>query len=209
MKNSYLKYIILTLSLLFISEMLNYILGTDKLLQNSLSEQLTARQIEKYIEMKEKWRYFSYVFIAIYMLLKTSIIASTLYIGVFFRNKDNSFNKLWDIVLNAEFIFLLVPIFKTVWLYFFESQFTLEDVQYFFPLSLLNIGGYEHLEPWLMYPLQTFNLFELTYIIYLGYQLGSLTQTNPDTGLKIVAYSYVPALVLWITFIMFLTLNYN
>lgn len=209
MKNSYIKYIILTLSIVFISEILKYVLGYDKLLQNSLSEQLTARQIEKYFEIQEKWHYYSYIFIAVYMLLKTSIIASILYMGVFLSNKEISFNKLWYIVLNAEFIFLLIPLFKIVWLYFFESQLTFEDVQYFFPLSLLNIVGYEYLEPWLMYPLQTLNLFEVAYIIYLGYQLGSVTQTNPDTGLKIVAYSYGPALVLWITLVMFLTLNYS
>jgi len=69
--------------------------------------------------------------------------------------------------------------------------------------------GYQGLDPWLIYPLQVLNLFELTYIIYLSYQIGQLTQTNTDNGLKIVGYSYVTALFLWIAVVMFFTLNYS
>ena len=62
---------------------------------------------------------------------------------------------------------------------------------------------------WFIYPFQTLNLFELAYIICLGYWVGQLTNTNTDNGLKVVAYSYVPALLLWVVTIMFFTLNYS
>mgnify|MGYP003395149940 CR=1 FL=1 len=74
---------------------------------------------------------------------------------------------------------------------------------------MLNIIGFKGLEPWLIYPLQTLNLFEIAYIIYLSYQIGYLTKTNADNGLKIVSYSYVPALFLWVVVVMFFTLNYS
>jgi hypothetical protein len=46
---------------------------------------------------------------------------------------------LWGFVIIAEFVFLLVPIFKIIWFYFFQTNYTLEDIQYFYPLSALNI----------------------------------------------------------------------
>jgi hypothetical protein len=142
-------------------------------------------------------------------MLKTSIISSVLSIGMFFNNNDNSFKKILNIVIKAEFIFLLMPILKIFWFYFFQTDYTLEDIQYFYPLSALNIIGYKELDSWLIYPLQTLNLFEVAYIIYLSYQIGDLTKTNADNGLKIVSYSYVPTLLLWVTVIMFFTLNYS
>lgn len=46
MKNSISKYIILSISILIISEIANEILGVKKLIYNSLAEKLTSSQIE-------------------------------------------------------------------------------------------------------------------------------------------------------------------
>lgn len=123
-------------------------------------------------------------------MLKTSVIASIIYIGLFFSNRDLKFKTIWDMTLKAEFVFLLLPLFKIIWFYFFQTSYTLEDVQYFYPLSALNIIGYENLEPWYIYPLQTLNLFELGYWLYLGYLIGKEIETDMDKGFKIVASSY-------------------
>lgn len=144
------------------------------------------------------------------LLIKTSLIASVLYIGTFFFSKITvSFKQLWSILVNAEFIFLLVPVFKIAWFYFFQPNYKLEDIQYFYPLSVLNIIGYKGLEPWCIYPFQTLNLFELAYWLILAYYIGKFTQSNMDNGLKIALYSYGPALLLWVVTIMFFTLNFS
>lgn len=210
MKSTFIKYVLLCLILLIFSEGIKYALSFDKLVYNSLAESLSSNQIEKILSFQEKWQWVGYAFVPIYILFKTSIIASVLYIGTFFfSKKDITFKNIWNCILNAEFIFLLVPLLKLVWFYFFQTNYTLEDIQYFFPFSALNIIGFKGIEPWLLYPLQTLNLFEVAYIMYLSYQIGYLTKTNADNGLKIVAYSYVPALLLWVTVVMFFTLNYS
>jgi hypothetical protein len=89
-------------------------------------------------------------------------------------------------VIIAEFVFLLVPIFKIIWFYFFQTNYTLEDIQYFYPLSALNIVDYKELEPWLIYSSQVLNLFELIYWLILTNFIGNITETNMDHGLKIV-----------------------
>ena len=204
-----LKFITLTLLLIFINEFVNSALGFNKLLQNSLAEQFTSTQIENYFEFQKKWKFLTYFFIPLFILIKTTLVASVLYVGVFFFSKiDITFNKIWNIVITAEFIFLLVPIFKLIWFYFFQTNFKFEDIQYFYPLSALNITGFA-IDKWFIYPFQVLNLFELVYVVYLGNQIGKITETNSDTGFKIVAYSYFPALLFWVVLIMFLTLNYS
>ncbi|CAA9198801.1 hypothetical protein [Flavobacterium collinsii] len=209
MKSPFIKWLVLSIVSILIAEILKKATHFDDLFYNSLSEQLTSQQIESFLGFQKKWQWVGDLFIPVLMLIKTSIIATILYIGLFFSSKDLKFRNLWNIVLKAEFIFLLVPVFKIVWFYFFQTNYSLDDVQNFYPLSALNIVGYENLETWFLYPFQTLNLFELAYVIYLGYQVGKLTNTKPDHGLKIVACSYVPALLLWVVTIMFFTLNYS
>lgn len=210
MKSTFSKYLLLCFALIIIVEITNSALNYKGLLYNSLSEQLTQKQIQHFFEFQDKWKWLGYVFIPILLLVKTSLIASTLYIGTFFFSKiPVTFKQLWAIVVSAEFVFLLPPVFKIAWFYFFQTNYKLEDIQYFYPLSALNIMGYKNLEPWFIYPFQTLNLFELVYWLILAYYIGKATKTTMDNGLKIVAYSYGSALLLWVVTIMFFTLNYS
>lgn len=210
MKHTFLKYLLVCFLFILISELLKSTINYKELIYNSLAEKLSSNQIKEILHLQDKWQWDGYIFVPIYILLKTTIISSILYIGTFFfSKKDINFKNIWNCAIKAEFIFLLVPIFKIIWFYFFQTNYTLEDIQYFYPFSALNIIGYKGLDSWLFYPLQTLNLIEFCYIIYLSYQIGSLTRTNADNGLKIVSYSYVPALLLWVTVIMFFTLNYS
>lgn len=210
MKKTNMKFLVLCISLIILTETFKIVLDFDKLLYNSLSEQLTYEQINYFFSFQKKWKIIGFLFIPIFYALKISIISVIIYIGLFFTSKkDITLNQVWRVLVDAEFIFLLIPIFKIFWFYFFQTNYTLEDIQYFYPLSALNIVGYKGLDTWLLYPLQTLNLFEVAYIIYLSHQIGSLTKTNTDNGLKIVSYSYLPALLLWVTVVMFFTLNYS
>jgi hypothetical protein len=210
MKSTFLKYLVLCFALMVLTELTKSVLHFDQLIYNSLAESLTTKQIATVLELQDKWKWVSYVFVPVYIFLKTMLIASVLYVGVFFFcKKEITFRTLWDTIIKAEFIFLLVPAFKMLWFYFFQTNYTLSDFQSFFPLSALNIIGNQGVDAWFLYPLQTLNLFEMAYIIYLGYQLGKVAQTNTDDGLKIVGYSYIPTMVIWVAVVMFLTLNYS
>lgn len=210
MKYTYLKYFLFSFFFILLTEITNTVLDIKGLLHNSLSEQLTSRQIDQYFEIQDKWYWLGYIIAPILLIIKTNLIASFLFIGTyFFSKKPVTLKELLRFVLNAEFIFLLIPIIKIIWFYFFQTNYKLEDIQYFYPLSALNIVGYKSLEPWFLYPLQTINLFELAYWLILAYYIGKATETNMDQGLKIVACSYGPALLLWVVTIMFFTLNYS
>lgn len=208
MKSTFLKFLLISIVLILMSEITNEVLNLKGLLYNSLAEQLTQKQITKIFAFQDKWKWVSYAFVLVLVLVKTSLIASVLYMGTFFFSKVAvTFKQLWDFVLSAEFVFLLVPVFKIAWFYFFQTSYKLEDIQYFYPLSALNIVGYKGLEVWFIYPFQTLNLFELVYWLILAYFIGKATKTTTDNGLKIVTYSYGSALLLWVVTVMFITLN--
>jgi hypothetical protein len=177
---------------------------------------MNTRKVIEYINLSKKWQLLSYLLIPIVLLIKTTILASILYVGAFFYSKAKvTFKQLFDAVIKAEFVFLGVGVAKIIWFYFFQTNYTLEDLQYFYPLSALNIIGYQGLDAWFIYPLQVLNLFELAYWLLLAYFIGKLSLTEKDKGkpmdlgLKIVASSYGSALLLWVVVIMFFTLNYS
>uniref|UniRef100_UPI004047898B hypothetical protein n=1 Tax=Flavobacterium sp. TaxID=239 RepID=UPI004047898B len=98
---------------------------------------------------------------------------------------------------------------------FVNTTASLNEIQYFYPLSALNIVGYQSVESWFIYPLQVLNLFELAYWLLLSYFVGKLAFTEKDNGkpmdlgFKIVASSYGSVLLLWVVVVMFFTLNYS
>jgi len=215
MKSSIIKFILLSVFYFLIYIYTKNVFNLDKLLYSSLAEKLTTSQLQFFVESQKKWSWVSYVFTPVFLFIKSILIASVLYVGVFFYGKIKiTLKQLFEVVVNAEFIFLLVGVVKIIWFYFFQTRFTLDDVQFCYPLSALNIVGYKGLEPWFIYPLQVLNLFELAYWLLLSYFVGKLAFTDKDKGkpmdlgFKIVASSYGSALLLWVVVVMFFTLNY-
>lgn len=211
-----MRLIILSILTVLFSFISVHILPVNDLLYQSYTEKLTTAQIEKVFALQEKWQWVSYAIVPVLLLLKVIVIASVLYVGTFFYSKAKvTFKQLFNAVVKAEFVFLGVGVLKIVWFYFFETNYTLEDLQYFYPLSALNILGYQGLEAWFIYPLQVLNLFELAYWLLLSYFIGKLAFTEKDKGkpmdlgFKIVASSYGSALLLWVVVVMFFTLNYS
>lgn len=200
-------FIILVIISLTLSLLSREMLNGNELYVNLLAEQLTSEQIQDTLNFQQKWQWLSYAIIPLLLLLKISIIAAILDAGCFFFNKEITYKQLFNIVVKAEFVFLLVIIFKTLWFYVFQQDYTLEDLQYFYPLSAINITGYEGLQPWFVYPLQVLNLFELAYWGILAYLLGKTLKISTNKGLSIVAGSYGVGLLIWVVAVMFLTLN--
>ena len=209
----FLLYIAITI---FIGFLLNSILKVDEVIYLSLQNTLSYNQIKEVLSFQKKWEWLTYAIIPLILLIKTALITSLLYIGTFFYSKAKvTFKQLFNAVVKAEFIFLGVGVLKIIWFYFFQTNYTLEDLQYFYPLSALNIVGYKGLDNWFIYPLQVLNLFELAYWLLLSYFIGKLAFTEKDKGkpmdlgFKIVASSYGSALLLWVVVVMFFTLNYS
>ena len=210
------KIVLYILLNIFLLELLKELLKLDQLTYNKLTETLSFNQVEKILQFQKKINNWLYLVLPLLMIFKIFLISSVLYIGTFFYSKAKvTFKQLLNAVIKAEFVFLGVGVLKIIWFYFFQTNYTLEDLQYFYPLSALNIVGYKGLESWFIYPLQVLNLFELAYCLLLSYFVGKLAFTEKDKGkpmdlgFKIVASSYGSALLLWVVVVMFFRLNYS
>lgn len=107
----------------------------------------------------------------------------------------------------AEIPFLLVPLIKLFWFLFVQTDYTFNDLQYFYPLSALQLFEVKSLATWQIYPLQLVNIFELVYWILLAYWLKRLLNITLTKGMELVVTSYGTGLLLWVVFITFLSLN--
>jgi len=177
--------VILLILIITLSYLTDHTLKFNDVIRKSFSNELTNEQILKFINIKEKLAWVNYLIIIFTTIVKISLITLLLELGVFFYDKlpEIKYKKLFNIVVKAEFIFLLVIVTKTLWFYFFKTDYTLEDLQYFYPFSALNIVGYQNVSPWFVYSLQVLNAFELIYWFLLAYMLSKELKTDFDTGL--------------------------
>ncbi|MDR0333547.1 MAG: hypothetical protein LBI15_08790 [Dysgonamonadaceae bacterium] len=183
------------------------LLGTEQLLYSSLAEQLTVEQLQEVIRMRDLWSWVGYLILPLLLYLKILLIATTLSIGTFLFEQNIKFNQLFNIVVKAEFIFLLPMVFKATWFYFFKTDYTLAELQNFMPLSLQSLFGHENFESWFLYPLQTANLFEVAYWFALAFLLAKALQITKSKAFTVVASSYGVGLIIWVATVSFIVLN--
>lgn len=203
-----LLFIIIILYI-FVSYLTNKFLSLEDLIYGFYSEQFAKEQIEQIIQNKEKWSWINYAIIPVLILIRGSLVALCLNVGLFFYDTENKikFKQLFRIALLGEFVLVLVGFVKLLYFLFIKTDYTLQDIQQFYPLSYINFLDIENLEPWLIYPLQTINLFEIAYFFVLVYGVHKLLKNNYWKSFEITAASYGTGLVIWLGLVMFLTLN--
>lgn len=204
--NRYLFISITTFSLL-IMYFTNQFLFSETIYYNTFAEQLTIEKIEGIIEQSRKWVWIGYLLVPIIYYLKFLLVALVLQTGFFFFDRKVSFSIIFKAVMLAEIPFLIVPVIKLFWFLFIQTHYTLNDLQYFFPLSALQLFDAQKLPSWQVYPLQLLNVFELIYWALLAYWLKKLLNLSINKSMEVVASSYGTGLLLWVVFITFLSLN--
>lgn len=185
----------------------DYVLLTDDLFFDFFAEKLSHEQIYKIVEAGSTWQWINYVILPLIYLLKFFFVASCLSIGALIFSNTISIKDLFRVTMISEFIFFIPSIIKIFWFGVFHVDYTLQDLQFFSPLSVLSLMDRESVEPWLIYPLQLLNVFELVYWLVLAYGLYDLTRERYSKMLGLVAASYGTGLLLWVVFVVFLTIN--
>lgn len=185
----------------------NHLLLSDDLFFASFGEQLTYDRIVEIIEDGKRWAVLGYIILPAYLFLKFFLVAICLEIGVLFSKVSASFKDMLLVVMQAEVIFFMPSIVKFIWFGLFFRDYTLQDLQFFYPLSLINLTGDQDIQPWLAYPLQLLNIFEVGYWLLLALYLMPYLNRNFASSLNFVARTYGVGLLLWVIFVMFLTVS--
>lgn len=161
------------------------------------------------IDHLKYWNKFSAFFTILLFLLKGLVVSCILYVGLFFEDlhKELGMGDLFKIAVYSESILVIASLIKTIVIS--SGDFSYDFFAKYYPLSLLNLFDYDKVDNLLVYPLQVANAFELGYMFLLVYFLKEEVEIPFSKSLKTVVSSYGVALVCWVVFILFLTLNLN
>lgn len=198
--------IVCNLLIIWLSKVL---LINETVFYNTYSEQLTFDRSLQLFENLKKVSWISYVFSPIVLTIKVTLISIVLYTGVFFSNLHYkiSFGTICKIVIASEVVFIFAGLIKFLWFYFFAGNYDLNDLGFFYPMSLINLFNISEVSKIWIYPLQIVNIFQFIYIIALSYGLRNIGHIGESVSDKIVLSSYLPVMILWIALIMFISID--
>ena len=202
-------FILIVLLNLLIIWLSRSVLINETVFYNTYSEQLTYDRAIKLFEKMNDISWISYAFTPLILLIKFSLISLVLYTGVVFCNLQDkiSLGFVFKIVIASEVIFIIAGFIKFFWFYLFAGNYDLNDLGFFYPLSLINLFNKSEVSNLWKYPLQTVNLFHLVYILLLAYGFSNSNKINRKESEKIVLLSYLPTLILWVVLIMFISID--
>ncbi|MDE0470983.1 MAG: hypothetical protein OXH57_03505 [Ekhidna sp.] len=186
--------------------MQEYIL-TDEVIIDHLNSQLSIDRVYSLLENRDKWLWLNYIFVPIIFTIKFTLITLWILCAIILFGYKNTFKEIFRVVLIAEFVRLIHSFITLIWFGFIDTDYSLLDVQYFKPLSLLNFFEAVEVESWLIFPLQSLNLFEIAYMFVLAIGVKRILKKNYIDALNFTIPVYGTALVTWIVFITFLSIN--
>jgi hypothetical protein len=185
------------------------VLINEVVFYNSYSEQLTYERSMRLFDEINRLSWINYVFLPLLLLLKFTFISIVLYTGVFFcdLHRKISFGIIFRIVIASEIVFVIAGFIKFLWFYLFAGNYDINEINFFYPLSLINLFHVSEVNKFWIFPLQSVNVFQVLYILFLSYGLNKAGQIERSESEKVVIYSYMPALVFWIVLIMFISID--
>ena len=210
MKNLIL-YGIVILIFLFIIYLDKTYISTDSKIFDFLAKDYPSSVVQNYMESQKKWWWVSYVITPIMIGIKVLLVAFCLNFVKIISEKleDVKFRDILTVVLIAEFVFIIAGFYKFFNFYLIDTDYTLETLQTYYPLSLINYKEAISTEKWLAYPLQLLNVFELMYWGILAWGIWELAdkKISYQRSLGYVALTYGIGLLFWVGVVCFLILS--
>jgi len=188
---------------------MNAALPFERMMYNSMSEQISANRIQALIENQQKWDWVGYLLLPLLLTIKWFLVAVALDIGALLFEVELKFKKSFHIAMASEFVFLFLVAIKFGWFFYNRETLTLEYVQLFMPLSLSSLVDLKGVDKWFVYPLQVANLFEIAYWFVLAYFLSIELKRPYGKAVQFVMATYGVGLLVWIIFMAFLILNFS
>ncbi|PZU81540.1 MAG: hypothetical protein DI529_15360 [Chryseobacterium sp.] len=211
MKN-FLIFSTVILCYLFLTFLDKTYISTSSKIFDFLSRDYPNDVVQSYMESQKKWWWVSYAVTPILIGAKVLLVAFCLN---FIKLLDLEglekvrFSDFVFLALIAEIVFLLAGFYKFVNFHWIDTDYTLETLQTYYPISLANIREHVSTEKWLAYPLQLVNLFELFYWGILAWGIYELSdqKVKPLKSFGLVAMTYGVGLLFWAGVVSFLILN--
>jgi hypothetical protein len=175
---------------------------------NTYASQLTFERSLKLYERSKRYQLAGYLFIPIYLILKIAYNTFWLTIFLFFSNNKVSFKNNFNICLKAEYVFVIMLFVKFIFLLFVKPVTNLSDLN-FVPGSLITLFPENNLPKWLLYPLQTINIWEILFCSAGSLMLAVKYQVSMKKAVKSFCIPYLTGLFFWMLIVIFFTLQFS
>ena len=186
-------------------------ISTDSKIFDFLAKDYPSSVVQNYMESQKKWWWVSYAVTPVLIGIKVLLVAFCLnFVKIISEKLEQvKFRDILTVVLMAEFVFVITGFYKFFNFYLIETDYTLETLQTYYPLSLINFKEAISTEKWLAYPLQLCNLFELIYWGILAWGIWQLAdkKISYQRSLGYVALTYGIGLLFWVGVVCFLILS--
>ena len=186
-------------------------ISTDSKIFDFLAKDYPSSVVQNYMESQKKWWWVSYAVTPVLIGIKVLLVAFCLNFVKIISEKleDVKFRDILTVVLIAEFVFIIAGFYKFFNFYLIDTDYTLETLQTYYPLSLINYKEAISTEKWLAYPLQLANVFELMYWGVLAWGIWQLAdkKISYQRSLGYVALTYGVGLLFWVGVVCFLILS--
>ena len=210
MKNASLLLLVIIFSLILIYLDNAYITTSSKIF-DFLAKDYPSSVVQNYMESQKKWWWVSYAVTPILIGIKVLLVAFCLnFVKIISEKLEQvKFRDILTVVLMAEFVFVIAGFYKFFNFYLVDTDYTLETLQTYYPLSLINFKEAISTEKWLAYPLQLCNLFEVIYWGILAWGIWQLAdkKISYQRSLGYVALTYGIGLLFWVGVVCFLILS--
>jgi hypothetical protein len=202
--NGYWIFAGICLVYLFSTYYLQTSLLTEQTYYNSLSGQMSDDKIEEMYKLKERLGTFSYFLVPLTTFIKILLPALCLHAVSILKSIDLPFRNAFKIALIAEAAFVVATLIRLLLLEFFVDIESFDQIRSFAPLSLLNLFNYSSVPPYLVYALQTINVFEIFYCILLATGLSNMLRKKFKPMIILAVSGYGIGLFFWVVLISFL-----
>ena len=210
-KNNFYIFLIVLFAHIFILYFTSYFLEINSKIIDFLAKDYPSSVVQNYIESQKKWWWVSYVTTPVLIGIKVLLVAFCLnFVKIISEKLENvKFRDILTVVLIAEFVFIIAGFYKFFNFYLIDTDYTLETLQTYYPLSLINYKEAISTEKWLAYPLQLANVFELMYWGVLAWGIWQLAdkKISYQRSLGYVALTYGVGLLFWVGVVCFLILS--
>ena len=181
---------------------------TDEFYYQTLSGEIGYYRVTEMIHMNQRFQWFTYALTPLFVFLKIVFVAAVLYLGLFLNNSTLKYRQLYKIALAAEIVPLIGLILKFGYLTLFEPD-SAQEIQNFYPLSLIQLFGENEIPSYLVYTVQMINAFELFYWVVLAFGIQSLLKKSFWSSFGTVAATYGVALFIWLALVLFVQVSYS
>lgn len=207
--------LLLSLTIIFFYLILTFVdktfIVSESKIFDYLANKYPSSVVQNYMESQKKWWWVSYVTTPVLIVIKVLLVAFCLNFVKIISEKleDVKFRDILTVVLIAEFVFIIAGFYKFFNFYLIDTDYTLETLQTYYPLSLINYKEAISTEKWLAYPLQLANVFELMYWGVLAWGIWQLAdkKISYQRSLGYVALTYGVGLLFWVGVVCFLILS--